>query len=322
MKKSITTLFFATLLLPFSVTAKTQTAQSTITSFTHLSDIVTMLGDPAQTIVVMDDDDTLTMMPCDLSAPLARCQYLGGPAWFSWQSSLLTKKRKHKYRVAGTEEELLSIASLLLSITNMNYTEAVIPGVLDELTQKGVRLMVETARGNSDVASTDHQFSELSVSNDGNAIIDFANLIQVNAPVFKQGNIASLASPFDSCATSEVTRSITYRQGVVYVSGQNKGVILKCLIDRYNSEISASDSVMKIKNIIFIDDTLANVTDVFKAFDGNTTFNVQALHYTALTKHKANLVSGKNKCKFQSKANDRWLRIKDALNSNLLTPSY
>jgi len=78
----------------------------------------------AETLIVMDDDDTLTQMACyDGALPFA-CQYLGGSAWYNWQDSLVKNGIVSEYKAAETEGELLKIASLLLSINNMIFTDS------------------------------------------------------------------------------------------------------------------------------------------------------------------------------------------------------
>jgi len=90
----------------------------------------------AETLIVMDDDDTLTQMACyDGALPFA-CQYLGGSAWYNWQDSLVKNGIVSEYKAAETEGELLKIASLLLSINNMVFTDSDIPKMLSTLTDQ------------------------------------------------------------------------------------------------------------------------------------------------------------------------------------------
>jgi len=319
MKKTILFLIGGFYLFGFSFGVQGKALQKEISNFSHVPKLVKEIGDPTATLIVMDDDDTLTMMMCDVSNPTKNCQYLGGPAWYSWQNTLLQnyldKTNDSHYRVADNQQQLFDIASLLLAINNMGYTEIVIPTMLRDMTEKGVRLMVETARGNSDVAATHSQFSNLKAGT-----TNFSSLIESNAPIFDQANAPSLASPFSACNIPGY-RDITYQQGVIYVSGQNKGILLKCMLNQYNKEAINSGLGMPIKYIIFMDDTLQNVIDMRNAFKHEENYHVYALHYTALQEHKAALTQGKNKAKFQKNANERWQAIKSALQTNLLQPN-
>ena len=89
--------------------------------------------------------------------------------------------------------------------------------------------------------------------------------------------------------------------------------MLKCLLDSTNSS--------KIKNIVFIDDTLKNVEDVYASFEDSNKYKVKALHYTALQDHKAALTLGKNANIYQENANNRWLAIKSAFKQQLQEPA-
>src|SRR3569623_232893 len=63
-------------------------ADSTVISANSFKEVQSLLQkakNPHHVLLALDDDDTLTMMPCPSPS---RCQYLGGPAWFNWQSSL------------------------------------------------------------------------------------------------------------------------------------------------------------------------------------------------------------------------------------------
>merc|ERR1711991_1270545 len=104
-----------------------------------------------QTLIVMDDDDTLTMMKCNKNKGFKNCQYLGGPAWYAWQDKILKDYlnygKDNVYRIASTEQELIDISTLLFNLNKMPYTEKSIPNVLSRLSNKGVKLLVETARG-------------------------------------------------------------------------------------------------------------------------------------------------------------------------------
>lgn len=293
--------------------------QGEIASFAELIPLVALINNPTATIIVMDDDDTLTTMPCSQSPRLETCQYLGGAAWYAWQSELLEKYQKQgqisDYLVAKSKQELFEISSLLFAMSNMSYTEQDVPKVLNKLSAKGTRLMVETARSDSDLTSTIRQFSALKSGNS-----DFMSTIQNSAPVFPEGNIPSLASPFNACNIPGST-PISYRQGAMYLAGQNKGVMLKCLLNHYQDSSVAAGDALPIKHIIFMDDTLQNVKDVYHAFKDNKQYRVHALHYTALAKHQSDFTSGPFSDALQKQANQRWTAIKDVLQSNLLLPS-
>ncbi|WP_164503645.1 DUF2608 domain-containing protein [Pleionea sediminis] len=267
------------------------------------------------TLLVMDDDDTLTMMRCPNQANKKDCQYLGGPAWYSWQSSLLNTPNA-KYRIAKDEADLLKKAALLLSLNDMDYTETSVPEILTKLSDKGVKLVVLTARGGSNLSATESQFESLLLdkkkSEAKKNASSFFSLIQNSGLKGLKSDISSIAGPI-SATDCNAERSAYYQSSIMYVAGQNKGSMLHCLLAKTQSG--------DIKNIVFIDDTLKNVKDVQAAFKDSKNYNVTAIHYTALSAHKMALTQGKDAHYFQQKANERWLKIKKSLSNALLKPA-
>lgn len=306
MNKRIFTLVLCLALLPAQAWCAAEMLSAD--KFRLVAAVISDLGKPQETLLVMDDDDTLTMMPCSDSKDTDKCQYLGGPAWSSWQQTLIGTPSP--YRVASSDDELFAIGSALFAVNFMDYTEADLPLVLQELTNTGVRLLVETARGGGDISATENQLTYLQVNSaDPQPLLA---LIAANTLIMPEGQ-PSLASPFMPCADSNV-RPVSYRQGVMYVAGQNKGAMLQCLLSKANTE-------RPIRNILFIDDTLENVKDVYAAFKNSTQYNVKAIHYTHLQKHKEALTAGPMSAVYQKKANERWQALKTVLGKTMQKPS-
>jgi hypothetical protein len=266
---------------------------------------------PDSTLVVMDNDDTLTMMSCPDRANTQTCQYLGGAAWYAWQEDQIAHNRKP--RVAENETDLINVSGLLFSMSNMVYTRKNVASTLNELTNKGVHLLVETARGNGNVTATEAQFSLLNVTKDST----LKSLISSHSLNLNQGGIASKASPYIPCENTSM-RAITYQNGVMYLAGQDKGNNLKCMLDSYNAQKGIFN---KITHVVFIDDTLKNVTSVQQEFSQSPDYVVLALHYTALATHKSALTKGSKAGEYQQVAMDRWYRIKSAMELSLLDPT-
>ena len=260
-----------------------------------------------ETLLVLDNDDTVTKMPCDKEG---NCQYLGGAAWFSWQEDLLGTKSP--YRVADTFPELLQVSALLFNISDMQLTNKQLPAILSKLTNGGLRILMETARGYENASSTERQLKALNLEH--TQYENVLDLFQKNS--LKINNLSSIAGPFHPCKIANA-RPVIYQQGVMYLSGQNKGVMLKCLIQHYQKH---SPNAPKIRNIIFIDDTLKNVEDVYEAFKNEPEFMVNAYHYTAYEAHKKALTSGPQKTELQNKARMKWQKISHSLKENILNP--
>ena len=299
--------------LVFTAYTQAKSKFMTAKSFTELQQVVEKLGNKGQkrALIVMDDDDTLTMMSCPNQNDAASCQYLGGPAWFSWQQTLLGTPSH--YRVTDDFNQLIDISDMLFAMNYMGYTEQIIPSTLQSLTASGAKLLVLTARGGGTTSATENQLAHLKLNKTDPNSSKFLAFISKNALLGKKSRSSSIASPFKAKNCLANKRSISYQQGVMYVAGQNKGEMLKCLLKQTKSS--------RIRNIVFIDDTLENVTDINEAFAKDRRYNVTGIHYTALKDHKEALTVGSNSATYQFNAHQRWEAIKATLEQQLQTPA-
>ena len=76
------------------------------------------------------------------------------------------------------------------------------------------------------------------------------------------------------------------------------------------------DKTYRISNIIFVDDTQQNVTDVADAYQ-HSNVSVISAHYAGMDAHKAALTSGPEAKKLQATANREWVAIRESLHRNL-----
>ena len=292
--------------------------------------------DNSSTLFVFDNDDTLTRMPCDIHAQTtSNCQYIGGPAWFAWQENLLTAAEKKqasaaakaackKYCVAKDFDELIEISNYLFAASRMQFSEVALIDTLTILADFGAPLMVLTARGDSAMSATEMQFGNLPLPlAPGQTLLDLfiKNAPQFVAPEFSSTGIverASLSSPFTNCTKTQ-ERPASYRNGVFYAAGQNKGDMLLCFLAQYATSIEGKAN--PIKNIVFLDDTEKNVINVHNAFALQKTYGALAIHYTYLQPHKHAFTNPTTGQKFQDAATSRWSTLNTALTSALLEPS-
>lgn len=303
------------------------------------SELNSMISSSATTpLIVMDDDDTLTMMSCPgyhpgdsgsnttLPQPPAPevCQYLGGPAWYSWQSGLIKQPGVSQFQVARTETELIAVSNRLLSLNLMDYTEPTeIPTVLQSLvTNNKAILVVLTARGAGAISATERQFKNLHVGTGTKKkkAQNFLEFLAANAPRPSTTTTeppASYAGPFQC---GKLNRPVSYRNGVMYVAGQNKGDALICLAQKLKFEKTLKASGY----VYFIDDTKSNVTDVYQALEAlnknGANIKGRALHYTRLQNHKNYLTTGEHALLYQRASYMRWINLRFALQLNLLKP--
>ena len=268
-------------------------AKSTLLTEQHFSSVQQLIkhdSAPKHTILVMDDDDTLTKMPCNSTN---KCQYIGGPAWYKWQSELPSNS---PYRVAKNIDGLLAVNTLVLDATYMPLTEKDIPNILKYAKQKGVNVLVATARGSDMLNATENQLKKDHI----------LNIIASDAIRTPAGKI-SFAGPY---MPKDGKRPVVYQNGILYLAGQNKGVMLKDFLAKTNL-------THKITHIIFIDDTLKNDQQVVAAFLNDRKIDVDSIYYTYLKKHKTDFLNGKEAKALQMQANASWKKIEASLKHDL-----
>jgi hypothetical protein len=211
----------------------------------------------SHTIIVLDDDNTLTTMP----------QVLGGVGWFNWQSNLLNKAPKNKMLVANNFGGLLDAQNLLFNVSKMDLTDNSIPAALNLFAQRGVRIIVETARGPDMSNITEKQLTTNRITNaKGVLLFKTSGLRNPNYPNI---NVTSYPTTL-SCPS--FSRPVRYTDGILYLAGQNKGVGLNCLLHT----LSAHD----IKAIVFADDLQSRVDQLRAEYKDSKAMHVDGIHFT------------------------------------------
>lgn len=290
-------LFLSTFLI--STTLFANSTIITANSFFEIQQMIAYSKHPHHLLIVLDDDDTLTMEPCYPysvgSTPSTGCQYIGGPAWFTWQTSSTIKK---KYLAWKTFPQLLEITDFLFSASKMPLDDPTIPAALQTAQQMGAHIIVSSARGYSMSDATENQFQQ-----DG-----ILNFIEKNAIKTPTDHIDFPGYYFPTPWGKHVKpRRIAYIHGTLYLSGQNKGIMLKQFLAKTNE-------TNNITKIIFVDDTYQNVLDVAKAYANTPNVNVISVHYTRLAEHKAIFKTDKALHKI---AYIQWKNIEAVVKNNL-----
>jgi len=298
-----------------SLSLKADIVQKQAISFSELETLVNDIDAPEKTLVAIDLQDTLVTLPCDLSIESKKnCSYLGSVAWLNWQSSLLVNNPDSQYLVAEDQFSLLQITSIILSGRKLGYTEKVIPFILENLVDKGVRVMFVTQYDRhqrlAEVAAVSLNLSEGSNNS-------LASLLSLHSPV-----VIDSHNTVAACNVSDES-FISYQNGVLYTSGQNKSLVLKCFLELYNTQLAANETVEKqqkddvkqARKIIFIDDSYQQVESLYDEYRGNNDYDVFSLHYLALREKWKSVFDGDNERLLQKQAHTDWLKIKeDVLN--------
>lgn len=288
MKYHCITLFAAGLALTSTAFANSKIITSH--SFQTVKTLLKNTKHPKNTLLALDDDDTLTMMPCPNDN---KCQYLGGPAWFSWQTSL---PKNSPDKVANSFSELLGVNRILFSLSEMPLVQKDIPTVLEYAQDHGVKILAATARGYQMAQATMRQFQE-------DRILKFFKDNAIITPKGGNGFVSTYLPERGS-------RKILYQNGMLYLAGQNKGLMLKDFLKKTNM-------THKITHIIFVDDTLKNDQQVAAAYQHDQHVTVTCIYYTHLKTHKLAFTKGLKAKELQEKATKRWHHIAMALKDNL-----
>lgn len=222
--------------------------------------------DASKVLIVFDLDDTLLTMKQDL----------GGVAWFKWQDQIINGvwPCQKELRVAGNFTQLLKVQGILYELGNMKPTEPDVEKHILDLRKSGVATYVLTARGPEFVNATHRELAA-------------AKLLFPNAPActgalcLKRGVIAkddveaSVSNQLGAAALQTLgdPRNVNIANGVMMVSGQDKGIMLRLLLK--NLSANPYDTV------IFVDDDLKNVIDVAEQAAAISS-NTLVYHYTRL----------------------------------------
>ncbi len=231
-----------------------------------------------KTLLVFDIDDTLVTTK----------SYLGGPAFWDWQVNLLKGKEHSPYLLAHDIESLSDIEAFLLSKSEMIPTESTLKAFLDLASHNQSDILLLTARTPDMLKLTlTHLHQKAFYLPDGHWILD-ENAVKLN----------------DKYARSELfccphfKYQALYKSGVLFVSGQDKGTALHCLLNRADKPI---------ENILYFDDSKENVINMQHAFEHNKHILMRTFLYTyerakeeLFKKHKS----------LRMRAYQKWLQLK------------
>jgi len=278
-------------------TSSTQQTISTVETAQSLTNVKTIADDLALTygasnvLVVFDIDDTL----------LANTANLGSTAWWNWQDSL-SKSNANKIPFG----ELLAANGVMYALSDMKPAEGQTTiDVFKQLTKDGFPVYALTARGPDNRDATMRELHDQG--------LDFTAAPECGAPLcMKRGQLDgdTLISPLarkrfsfeDGTSTHDMGagtiklsshRNASVSDGVMMVSGQNKGIMLRLLVDSF-------PKADRPKAIIFVDDSAKNVANV-KAASPAFSETLRIIHYQALTHEQTDFMTNAAR---QSKAID------------------
>ncbi|EGF91612.1 hypothetical protein ABI_30290 [Asticcacaulis biprosthecium C19] len=229
--------------LPVEAKKRARTPQQPVPAYLSVTD----LAQPVQAalkaksrgrnvIVVFDIDNTLLTMPQDL----------GGDTWFNWQRSLDDND--------AAFDALLRNNSLFLQASAMQPTQADAAALVKQLQTAGIPVYALSARGSYLRGST-----ETALKASG---IDLTKAPECGPPLcIRRGDLRDKEIRYAARwvglkLPAGTYREITVSDGVMLVSGQDKGVMLNLLLRSLPARYS---------DVYFVDDTFHNIENVQKA---------------------------------------------------------
>lgn len=192
-------------------------------------------------LVIFDFDNTLMAMNQDL----------GSDQWYQWQSELL-KVGNRKMAMVNNRAELFDLHYKLFALGKMHFVEKNTVQIVKDIQNMKIKSIVMTSRGYELRNDLETELAEGDLS------------FEKSAPG-PEGGYAALFKP-DGI---ENARAVSYQNGILMGSGQNKGKLLRAFLKKLN---------LKYKNIIFVDDTLKNIENVEKEYSEDS--SVVVFYYT------------------------------------------
>ena len=232
---------------------------------------------PQSTLVVFDIDDTL----------LTTTQALGGVGWWDWQSKLLSQHPKSNQLVASNFQGLLEAQHFLFSIIKMQLTDAFILPFMKDLALHHTNWMVLTARGPDLVAITKKQLRDNGFVDANKQVLFATNNLSLPSKRIKNNRLRCPG----------LKSAIYTSQGMMFLSGADKGKALHCLV---------SKAKQRYTGIVFVDDSPSNIAAVDKAFAKDKRYKVMAILYTHEHLKEQKFLRSKA---LQDAVNSQWIKL-------------
>lgn len=240
-----------------------------VDSFAKINSIYAQAAlNPKTTLLVFDIDDTLLTMT----------QPLGSVGWWDWQAGLLKNGNDSSKLFTTDINQLIRIQNILFQLIKMEVTDENALPFIQQTIKDGATIMGLTARGKEHLSATLMQFTDNKLSFKQHSL----NLPNFVCPQFK--------------------REVIYQEGLMFLSGEDKGQALMCIL---------SSTQQSIQTIIFVDDSAKNTQSVSKSFMNRPDINVINILYT---KENAKEEAIQNNAELQNKIYNEWTQIKQALN--------
>jgi hypothetical protein len=244
-------LFFIALMSQVAFASEALTTNSMTAVVSKVQEKVSSYG-TENVVVVFDIDNTL----------LTAINDLGSDQWYSWQDGLMKDPNCKPTCVATESGKLLEAQALLYTIGKMKTTEVDLPTKIKTLQSMGVKIVLLTSRG-TNVRNLTETALNTNGLNFAPSTIDVKNDVPADYLPYDLNDLSrSGLTAYDvKTAALGPARPVSFMNGVYMTSGQNKGIMLKVLLNKYG---------VNPKAIVYADDLQKHV-DRMMAIMGNLT---------------------------------------------------
>ena len=190
-------------------------------------------------LLVFDIDNTLLTMP----------QFLGSDQWFNYHAGLISAGKDTDF---SKFEELIAAQTALFSLASMKPTQDDVGNLIDQANSHGVDVFLLSARGPDLYSATKRELSRNRIAFTVPQACSF--VICSLGGSYGDAEIRRAIGAFGGRPAPSPYREIVIRDGIMLVSGQDKGTMLRVLL--------AAIPAGTYKKIIFVDDTQKNIDSV------------------------------------------------------------
>lgn len=201
-------------------------------------------------LVVFDIDNTILTATNDL----------GSDQWYSWQEKIMKEPNCRPLCITNDPNKLIEAQGLLFSMMRMVPTENDLALKIKNLQAKGQKVILLTSRGSDFRSLTELSLSQNNMNFSSSSFLPTADVAGTYLP-YEIGNLSRYGLTDTDVQTAGLkdARPVSFMNGVYMTAGQNKGVMLKVLLNKYRRNYKA---------IVFADDHQRHV-DRMQAIMGN-----------------------------------------------------
>jgi hypothetical protein len=259
-------------------------------NFEHINYIYQKISlDPKTTLLAFDLDDTLITMT----------QPLGSVGWWDWQVNLLKTGNDPEKLFTTDMNQLVRIQNILFQLIKMEVTDEKAIPFIKQTVHDGATIIGLTARGQEHLSATFMQLKDNKFTENGNLI-------------FKEYGLRfnGKSSTTDRFYCPQFTRDVIYQNGIMFLSGEDKGQSLSCIL---------KNARQNIKTIIFVDDAKRNTQSIDNAFANRNDVNVINILFT---KENAKEDEIQNNSTLQAQIVKDWKHIKKSLHDVIIQSNF